>query len=60
MKGSSVAAVFVVDGITTSEDQSAEAEKVRKQAFQETMVPQYAFMALQNMVEIEDLRGKFF
>ena len=60
VKGSSVAAVFVVDGITTSEDQTAEAEKVRKQAYQETVVPQFAFMALQNMVEIEDLRGKYF
>lgn len=60
VKGSSVAAVFVVDGITTSADQTAEAEKVRKQAYQETMAPQLAYMALQNMVEIKDLRGKFF
>lgn len=60
VKGSSVAAVFVVDGITTTEEQTAEAEKVRKQAYQETMIPQMAVMALQNMVEIEDLRGKYF
>ena len=60
VKGSSVAAVFVVDGISTTEEQTAEAEKVRRQAFQETIVPQMAVTALQNMVEIEDLRGKYF
>ena len=60
VKGSSVAAVFVVDGISTTEEQTAEAEKVRKQSFQEAMVPQMAVGALQNMVEIEDLRGKYF
>jgi superfamily I DNA/RNA helicase len=60
VKGSSVAAVFVVDGISTTEEQTAEAEKVRRQSFQETIVPQMAVTALQNMVEIEDLRGKYF
>ena len=60
VKGSSVAAVFVVDGISTTEEQTADAEKVRKQSFQEAMVPQMAVGALQNMVEIEDLRGKYF
>ena len=60
MKGSSVAAVFVVDGVTVAEEQTAEAEKLRRQAFQESMVPQMAISALQGMVEIEDLRGKYF
>ena len=60
VKGSSVAAVFVVDGISTSEEQTADAEKVRKQAYLEGMFPQLSMMALQNMVEIEDLRGKYF
>lgn len=60
VKGSSVAAVFVVDGVTVAEEQTAEAEKVRRQAFQESMVPQMAISALQGMVEIEDLRGKYF
>ena len=60
VKGSSVAAVFVVDGISTTEEQSADAEKVRKQAYLESMFPQLSMMALQNMVEIEDLRGKYF
>ena len=60
VKGSSVAAVFVVDGISTTEEQTADAEKVRRQSFQETIVPQMAVTALQNMVEIEDLRGKYF
>ena len=60
VKGSSVAAVFVVDGITKSEAQTAEAEKVRLQAFNEAATPQMAAMALQGMVEVEDLRGKYF
>ncbi|MBQ2374220.1 MAG: SurA N-terminal domain-containing protein [Alistipes sp.] len=60
VKGSSVAAVFVVDGITKSEEQTAEAEKVRLQAFNETLTQQMAAMALQRMIEIEDLRGKYF
>ncbi len=60
VKGSSVAAVFTVNGITTTEEQTVEAEKVRRQAFQESIVPQMAYGALQNMVEIKDLRGKYF
>ena len=60
VKGTSVAAVFVVDGVTTTPEQTAEAEKVRVQSFNETLTPQMAAMALQRMVEIEDLRGKYF
>lgn len=60
VKGSSVAVVFVVDAISKSESQTAEAEKVRLQAFNESITAQMAAMALQRMVEVEDLRGKYF
>lgn len=60
VKGSSVAAVFVVDAVNKSEEQTADAEKVRLQAFNESLTVQMANMALQGMVEIEDLRGKYF
>ncbi len=61
VKGSSVAAVFVVDVVNNAEEQqTADAEKVRLQAFNESLTVQMANMALQGMVEIEDLRGKYF
>ena len=60
VKGSSVVAVFVVDAINKTEAQTAEAEKVRLQAFNETTSLQMANVAMQRMVEIEDLRGKYF
>lgn len=60
VKGASVAAVFVVDGISQTEDQTMEAEKALKQATRESIAPNIAVMALQRMVEVEDLRGKYF
>jgi peptidyl-prolyl cis-trans isomerase D len=60
VKGASGVAVFVVDGITESAEQTIEAEKVRVQAFNESMAQQMAGMALQQMVEVEDLRGQYF
>lgn len=59
-KGSSAAVVYVVDGVVVEEGRTAEAEKERLQATVEAMSTQYAIRALQNMVEVEDLRGKYF
>lgn len=60
-KGSTAAVVYVVDGVAVeAEGRTAEAEKERMQATVEAMSMQYAMRALQNMVEIEDLRGKYF
>jgi peptidyl-prolyl cis-trans isomerase D len=61
VKGGSAAVVYVVDEVLTeAEARSAEEEKARLQTTNENMSVQYAFGALQNMVEIEDLRGKYF
>lgn len=60
-KGSTAAVVYVVDGVAVEADgRTAEAEKERLQATVEAMSVQNAIRALQNMVEIEDLRGKYF
>lgn len=59
-KGSSAAVVFVVDEVVAeAEARTAEEEKARLQTTNENMGIQYAVGALQNMVEIEDLRGKY-
>lgn len=60
VKGYSSAVVFVVDDIAKGDTQTAEAEKVRLQATQENMSMQAAFMALQRMSDVQDLRGKYF
>ena len=60
VKGYSNAVVFVVDEITKSETQTADAEKVRQMATLENNAYQLASIALQNMGEIEDLRGQYF
>ncbi|MBO5276380.1 MAG: SurA N-terminal domain-containing protein [Alistipes sp.] len=60
VKGFTNAVVFVVDNIVKSETQTAEAEKVRLQATNENVASQSAVMALQNMAEMEDLRGQYF
>ena len=60
VKGYSNAVVFVVDEITKSETQTADAEKVRQMATLENNANQLASIALQNMGEIEDLRGQYF
>ena len=46
--------------ITTAEKQTEEGEQVRAQAMAEGMVQQYALQAVQQMADIQDLRGKYF
>ena len=60
VKGYSNAVVFVVDAINKAEAQTAEAEKVRQQATLENNALQMASIALQNMGDIQDLRGQYF
>lgn len=60
VKGLSGLYVFRVDSVSDSGQQSPEAEQVRAQAVLESMVGQYALQAVQQMAEIEDLRGKYF
>ena len=53
--------VFVVDEIATAENQqTTDAEKVRAQASAEDAAVQSALSAIQQMAEVEDLRGKYF
>ncbi len=61
-KGNSSAVFFVVDEVVEEAEapRTAEEEKARLQTTNENMSIQYAMGALQNMVEIEDLRGKYF
>ena len=44
----------------TADKQTAEGEKVRAQAMNESMAQQFAIPAVQQMAEIQDLRGKYF
>ena len=60
VKGMSGLYVFVVDDIQTEEKQTAEGEKVRAQAVAENMAQQMALPAIQQMADIQDLRGKYF
>ncbi|MBR4995451.1 MAG: SurA N-terminal domain-containing protein [Alistipes sp.] len=60
IQGYSGAVVFVVDNVNKAETQTAEAEKVLQQANLEAVATQASVMALQRMVEIEDLRGQYF
>ena len=60
VKGMSGRYVFVVDDIQTEEKQTAEGEKVRAQAVAENMAQQMALPAIQQMADIQDLRGKYF
>lgn len=60
VKGYTNAAVFVVDDIVKSETRTADAEKIRLQATNENVAAQTSVMALQNMAELEDLRGQYF
>ena len=60
IKGYTNAVVFVVDDIVKSEARTADAEKVRLQATNENIASQAAVMALQNIAEMEDLRGQYF
>ena len=60
VKGLAGLYVFQVDDIQTSEKQTTEGEKVRAQAMAEGMAQQFALPAIQQMAEIQDLRGKYF
>lgn len=60
VKGSQVMALFVVDQITTTETQTADAERVRAQAAAESAAMQASFSAIEQMAEMEDLRAKYF
>ena len=60
VKGYTNAVVFVVDEVVKSETRTADAEKVRLQATNENVAAQSAVMALQNLAEMEDLRGQYF
>ena len=51
--------VLVTD-VQDAATQTPEAEQVRAQAVQESMTTQYALQAVQQMAEIEDLRGQYF
>lgn len=60
VKGYSAAAVFVVDAVNKAETQTAEAERVRLQSTNEMVASQSAIAALDQVSEIEDLRGQYF
>lgn len=60
VKGAGAVYVFQVDEITTEEKQTAEAEQVREQAMLESMVPQQTMQAIQQMADVQDLRGRYF
>ena len=60
IKGYTNAVVFVIDEIEKNENRTADAEKVRLQATNENIASQTSVMALQNMAEMEDLRGQYF
>ena len=52
--------VFLVEDIATEETQTAESEQVRAQATAEDAALQLSFRAVQQMAEMEDLRGEYF
>ena len=60
VKGLSGVYVFEVDDIQTSDKQTAEGEKVRAQAMAESMAQQFSVQAIQQMANIQDLRGEYF
>lgn len=60
VQGYTAAVVFVVDNVNKADAQTAEAEKVLQQTNLEATATQASVMALQRMVEIEDLRGQYF
>lgn len=58
--GNTGAFVFVVDEVADDDHQTSEAEKVRLQALAENAAQQKALPALQEMADIQDLRGRYF
>ncbi len=60
VKGMNGVYVFVVDDVQTTGEQTVEAEQVRAQAVQESYTTQYVMQAVEQMAEVEDLRGEYF
>lgn len=60
VKGNAAIYLFVVENIADEAKQTAEAEQVRAQAMAENAAMQGSFAAIQQMAEVEDLRGKYF
>ncbi len=61
VKGNVGAYVFVVTDIQEAETpQSIEAEKVRAEASSQGMIQRRLFEAIQQMANIQDLRGEYF
>lgn len=60
VKGMSGVYVFQVDDVQRGDQQSAEGERVRAQAMTESMMQQLSLQAVQQMAEIQDLRGQYF
>ncbi|MEE1098452.1 MAG: peptidylprolyl isomerase, partial [Alistipes sp.] len=60
VKGNAGVVVFLVEDIATEETQTAESEQVRAQATAEDAALQLSFRAVQQMAEMEDLRGEYF
>lgn len=60
VKGMTGLYVFRTDDVQTADKQTAEGEQVRAQAMAESMAQRLAIPAIQQMAEIEDLRGRYF
>ncbi len=60
VKGMSGVYVFEVDNVETTENQTADAERVRAQAMSESMTQQFTMPAIQQMAKVQDMRGKYF
>lgn len=60
VKGASGVYIFEVANIATEEKQTPEGEKVRAQSVVENMMQQRSLQALQQMADMEDLRGQYF
>lgn len=60
VKGMTGVYLFQVDDIQTADKQTAEGEKARAQATAESMAQQFSLQAIQQMADIEDLRGRYF
>lgn len=60
VKGLGSVLVFRVDDADNAAKQTPEAERVRAQAMAESLAQQFSLQAVQEMAEIQDLRGKYF
>lgn len=59
VKGTSGVYIFEVANIATEEKQTPDGEKVRAQSVVESMMEQRSLQALQQMADMEDLRGQY-